>query len=502
MSSIQSASDSLPVVAPKFYNPDYGYSKVKGVPPKFWKPLCLGVYGLSTCGGPCAYLIEALFPVCCCSKPVALGLRWPCSSAGFRDRKDMAVTTSVAGVQSTPPWSNSWERWFTFTTFDGSKIRVELRRKDVCDADLPSLFRHVGFRLQTAGAQTPFALDLSDNSGITDYGVTSCLVPFLRQWPRCFSLKLGRTTIGDMSLQALSDWLSNSSVSEVDLSHLGGSITSKVAVETLQIVVSRRKSLQKSMPDADGKLWFCFELNGLDSVEAQVSHANIWERTCAGWKRRSTCKANKIPVVELALYPLRPQAPLSKHGQEILSILKVNSSSQQCASEPVALSADEFKLYCMECREAAEAGADRKNNETFGAATVADGWSFERNIEANLLLKHADIPSKPFSAPASPPAQAMPLIPLRAQERKLPNGQEKPKNLKHEKIEGKREKKDAKEKKEKKEKREKRADSPENAAKVVVGKAVRTLLKNLSILQASDFRGNVRESRLLLRNSC
>ena len=359
-----------------------------------------------------------------------------------------------------------------FTVFDGSMLKVELRRQEVCDADLPSLFRHVGFRLQTAGPQSGFALDLSDNSQITDYGVTMHIVHFLRQWPQCSSLKLARTSIGDASLKALSEWMSSSTVVEVDLSQLGGSITSQVAIDTLQRIISRRKAQQKDRREADGKLWFCLELNGLEGVEAAVSHANIWERSCAGWKRQSTCKANKIPVVELALFPSHPGASLSNRGREILSILQANSTAKKSTGtgEPVALSVDEFKLYCMESREAAEVGADQKNHETFGKDAISEGWSFERNIEANLLLKSA-INSRSFSAPDVPLVQPKQI----------------PKEL------HKRDKTAKKDKKEKKEKHEKRADSPQNAAKSVVDKTVRFLLKDTGVLHASDFRGNVRE---------
>ena len=118
--------------------------------------------------------------------------------------------------------------------------------------------------------------------------------------------------------------------------------------------------MQKEKHDTEAKLWFCLELNGLDGVEADISHANIWERTCAGWRRRSTCKANKIPVLELSLYPLRSMSVPSNRGKEILSILKSNSASNRCAGQPLAMSVDEFQLYCMESREAAELGADRK----------------------------------------------------------------------------------------------------------------------------------------------
>ncbi|CAE7462507.1 unnamed protein product [Symbiodinium natans] len=352
-------------------------------------------------------------------------------------------------------------------------IRVELRRQDVCDADLPSLFRHVGLRLQTAGAQTSYALDLSQNPRITDDGVTSNLVPFLRQWPQCSSLKLGQTSIGDMSLLALGDWISSSSVTEVDLSQLGGSITSKVVVDTIRMVISRRKALQDRQ-GATAQLWLCLELNGIEGVEASVTHANIWERSCAGWKRHSMCKANKIPVVELSLYPSRPP-PVPNRGKEILSILKAGSSSQRSAAQPLALSVDEFQLYCMESREAAEAGADRKNHETFGKDTLAEGWSFERNVEANRLLK-AGAP-KTLLTPA-----------VRVAKGQL--GSEKcDKNEKHGK-------------KDRKEKKEKRTDSPrENAAKSVVDKTVRSILTNTPVLQHSDFRGNVREWLLAIHRA-
>ncbi|CAE6918610.1 unnamed protein product [Symbiodinium sp. CCMP2456] len=365
------------------------------------------------------------------------------------------------------PWTNSWQRWYTFTSFDGLMVRVELRGQGVCDADLPSLFRHVGFRLQEAGRS--YALDLSDNAGITDYGVTTSLVPFLRQWPQCSSLKLARTAIGDMSLQALADWMSNSFVSEVDLSQVGGSITSKVAVDTLQRVISRRKALHKDSCDADAKLWLCLELNSIEGVETALTHANVWDRSCAGWKRRSTCKANKIPVIELSLYPSVPEPHPSNRGKEILSILR-GSSSTRSVVEPLALSVDEFQLYCMEAREAAEAGADRKNHETFGKDSVVDGWSFERNIEANHLLKNTvRVPSRTVVTVL-----------------KNPKGHES-------REKDKPEKKEKKEKKDRKDKHEKRTDSPQNAAKSAVDGAVRSILKSTSVLHASDFRGNVRE---------
>ncbi|CAE7884567.1 unnamed protein product [Symbiodinium necroappetens] len=365
------------------------------------------------------------------------------------------------------PWTNSWQRWYTFTSSDGLMVRVELRGQGVCDADLPSLFRHVGFRLQAAGPS--YALDLSENPGITDYGVTSSLVPFLRQWPQCSSLKLAGTAIGDMSLQALADWMSNSFVSEVDLSQVGGSITSKVAVDTLQRVISRRRALQKDSCDADAKLWLSLELNSIEGVETALTHVNVWDRSCAGWKRRSTCKANKIPVIELSLYPSIPEPHPSNRGKEILSILR-GSASTRSVVEPLALSVDEFQLYCMEAREAAEAGADRKNHETFGKDSVVDGWSFERNIEANQLLKNTvRVPSRTVATVL-----------------KNPKGHES-------REKDKAEKKEKKEKKDRKDKHEKRTDSPQNAAKSAVDGAVRSILKSTSVLHASDFRGNVRE---------
>lgn len=376
---------------------------------------------------------------------------------------------ATADVQA--PWTNSWQRWYTFTSFDGLMVKVELRGQGVCDADLPSLFRHVGFRLQAAGPS--YALDLSDNAGITDYGVTTSLVPFLRQWPQCSALKLARTAIGDMSLQALADWMSNSLASEVDLSQVGGSITSKVAVDTLQRVISRRRALQKDRCDADAKLWLCLELNGIEGVETALTHVNVWDRSCAGWKRRSTCKANKIPVIELSLYASMPEPHPSNRGKEILSILR-GSSSTRSVVEPLALSVDEFQMYCMEAREAAEAGADRKNHETFGKDSVVDGWSFERNIEANQLLKNAvRVPSKSL---------ATPVVAVL----KNPKGHES-------REKDKSEKKEKKEKKDRKDKHEKRADSPQNAAKSAVDGAVSSILKSTSVLHASDFRGNVRE---------
>ena len=138
--------------------------------------------------------------------------------------------------------------------------------------------------------------------------------------------------------------------------------------------------------------------------------------------------------------------------------------------EPLALSVDEFQLYCMEAREAAEAGADRKNHETFGKDSVVDGWSFERNIEANQLLKNTvRVPSRTVATVL-----------------KNPKGHES-------REKDKAEKKEKKEKKDRKDKHEKRTDSPQNAAKSAVDGAVRSILKSTSVLHASDFRGNVRE---------
>jgi len=344
-------------------------------------------------------------------------------------------------AQSAPPWSTSWQRWYTFTVMEPDMIRVELCRQGVCDADLRSLFRHLEMRLQT-GRQLACALDLSDNPGITDQGVETHLMPFLRTWPQCHSLRLCRTSVSDKSLSLLADWMANSQVSEVDLSQVSGPITSRAVSNTVRVVVSGRRTTHKNK-DIDVKLWLSLELNGLEETLDVGPHVNIWERNSEGWKRGAACKANKMPLVELALYPTSVKKS-SDRGREIMSILGAQPSSRNSMSEPLALSTDEFNLYCMELREAAEVGADSKNCETFGQDAVAEGWSFERNMEANRLLTRPKLPQLP--AKGQPILSTIPV--------------------------------DA---------------AMQGTGGVIVDRTVRYLLQKTQILRVSDFKGNVRE---------
>eukprot|EP00928_Gymnodinium_smaydae_P008420 TRINITY_DN13074_c0_g2_i1.p1 TRINITY_DN13074_c0_g2~~TRINITY_DN13074_c0_g2_i1.p1 ORF type:complete len:797 (-),score=101.48 TRINITY_DN13074_c0_g2_i1:214-2604(-) len=71
-------------------------------------------------------------------------------------------------------------------------------------------------------------------------------------------------------------------------------------------------------------------------------------------------------------------------GRELLSMLRRSElpEQQQQPCEPVPLSFDEFKLWEMEAREDREAGADARNEETFGKDAMAR-WTFEDNLAAN-----------------------------------------------------------------------------------------------------------------------
>jgi len=323
-------------------------------------------------------------------------------------------------------------------------LRVELCRQAVCDADLASLFRHLEMRLQTAERQLACALDLSDNPDITDHGVETYLIPFLKNWPRCHSLKLCRTCVSGKSLGLLTEWLSNSQVFEVDLSQVSGPITNSVVYEALQAIVIGRRTTYTDKANVNVKLWLYLELNDIKGAVDVGPHINIWERSNQGWKRPTTCKANKIPFVELVLYPAKVETSCNR-GTELLSILRAKPAAKNDISEPLALSADEFKLWCMESREAAEVHADSKNFETFGQDACAAGWTFEKNVEANRNL---------------------------SQSRLLEMQVEASKTLAGSPID---------------------AVSHKDAAGAMVDKTVRSILRESKVLRVSDFKGNVRE---------
>lgn len=295
-----------------------------------------------------------------------------------------------------------WRRWGSFVYVDYpdcAVMDVQLHGRNITDADLPSLLRHMTERLSAGEGWMGYQLDLSHNAGITDFGISIYLAPFLRKWPHCRVLKLSETSAGDSSLKALVEWVCQGQVVELNLSELGGTLSNDMVWNFLQKLKDRRR-LPYWHPCANSSLWLRLDHNDIESIDLladkgqTLAYLQVWEKAAKGWTVRSQQKPLPArPSVEVALFPASHAK--ERHGEikadmrkQLLSMLHVSGEARAEGTirAPMVFTEDEYRLWQMESREDAENGADDRNEETFGGEAIAAGWSFEENLAANQRL--------------------------------------------------------------------------------------------------------------------
>jgi len=320
-------------------------------------------------------------------------------------------------------------RWSDNVIVKGETVRADLSNAGVRDADLVTILSFIALKCQSLAwsscSNYALMLDFSCNPGITDYGVTSHLVPFLRQWPACRRLKLYGTSIGDESLQALSHWISEGFPSELHLSDLRGPVSGEVVLQLLRKIHRKRRYPYWSA-SGQSALWLRLEHNGIEDVDGLVAVGQsegialrVLEKadlravrpgvSGPGWKGHQV-------EVDLVLFRSQRRQAASQDSivevrHELLSLLRGTVSPPTNAglphSDPQPLSLDEFTLWTMEAREDEEGGANERNTETFGDDALTAGWSFEENLAANNRLAQQDQQKQP---------RAIELLPLLGQE--------------------------------------------------------------------------------------
>ncbi|CAE8587051.1 unnamed protein product, partial [Polarella glacialis] len=312
-------------------------------------------------------------------------------------------------------------RWCDHVFVQDSHVRVELSEAQVGDADLEPILAYVDSVVSDMAWWTDsehsteyaLTLDLSNNLGISDYGVAVHLVPFLRKWPACRRLKLYRTSIGDAALKALGPWIAEGHARELHLSDLGGTVTQPVVLDLLRAIHAKgRYPYSSGSSGGQGSLWLRLEHNGIENVEELLTECQneglslrIVDKSDLNSVRpghtmdKTGHKEQQCPAIDLVLFRLQQRKVLVPDSRvvernELLTLLRCSSTApaQETGvprSDPQPLSVDEFQLWTMEAREDAEGGANERNKDTFGDdATTSgwSGWSFEENLAANERL--------------------------------------------------------------------------------------------------------------------
>jgi len=311
-------------------------------------------------------------------------------------------------------------RWMKHITVQGCKVRVELSNMDLYDADLQPLTMHLRDILTNVWntcRKNGMDLDLSCNSGITDYGITVHIVPLLRAWPSCQRLKLFRSSVGNASLKALSPWVARGYAHELHLSDLGGTVTGDIVLQLFREIHSKGNYPHWTSKGEQAALWLRLEHNGIHNPDELVWSAQqegislcVHDKSDLGSVRPGApyrSRAYWNTEISLVLFRSQqrnaiPQDDNANVRQALLTMLHTDLPAPQCArpsfrSEPHPLSSDEFQLWMMETREDAEGGANDSNYATFGD-DAEFGWTFEDNLAANERLASgwtfAEIPTE------------------------------------------------------------------------------------------------------------
>jgi len=198
--------------------------------------------------------------------------------------------------------SDAWFKWdASCATVKGSAVRLELSNYKLQDDDLAVAMQGLDELLQyhlDEGSirQCDLDIDLSRNLGITDYGITNELVPFLQKWPRCRRLKLYTTSIGDLALSALSRWASGGFAHELHLSDLRGYVTDGGIARFLEEVCCEGRYPYESRLRSYSSLWVRLENNRLEHTADIVA--------------KGVAQGLRLRVVEKNdLHAIRPHTP-------------------------------------------------------------------------------------------------------------------------------------------------------------------------------------------------
>lgn len=371
-------------------------------------------------------------------EPLAVG---PIDSGGRAARAHAATASLGAGEKEVLADDANWS-WDDYVTVHEGSVRVSLAAAGVRDGHLESLFHYLMDAKPPTQQHCDLTIDLSGNCGISDYGVDTHLVPFLRKWPTCRRLKLYQTSVGDRTLRALVPWIAKGFVHELHLSDLNYEVTPQAVVEMLRDIHRGGRYPYGKAGGGRAPLWLRLEHNLLENADDIVAQARAVgaQIKVLGKAELSNIrpgddmqrKGQENPEVVLVLFRLQQRRetihdPRVCESHELLSLLKVGPGSGDAPAsgqragwrasggvqawggrttaarvrhphDPEPLSVDEMRLWEMETREDEEGGANLRNWQTFGED---GGWTFEENLAANSWLEHKY--ARHWSAEPAPP---------------------------------------------------------------------------------------------------
>eukprot|EP00928_Gymnodinium_smaydae_P088867 TRINITY_DN7290_c0_g1_i2.p1 TRINITY_DN7290_c0_g1~~TRINITY_DN7290_c0_g1_i2.p1 ORF type:complete len:567 (+),score=87.32 TRINITY_DN7290_c0_g1_i2:91-1701(+) len=216
-------------------------------------------------------------------------------------------------------WQEEKWEWDDYIKMKGSTVDVTLTACDLNDSDIEDLLYHLKTSVGVGGAswksEMVVNIDLSCNWGITDFGVETQLVPFLEQHPNCHRLKLYKTSIGDLSLSALIDWISDGYVRELHLSDLGRPVSSKVLLSMMR-AIKKKGNYPYQNRTSNSKyskcpLWCRLEHNGVPESEVDDIlrrldkdgfYANVLDKRDTATVRPGVWEDEDAPAVNLVLF--------------------------------------------------------------------------------------------------------------------------------------------------------------------------------------------------------
>lgn len=194
------------------------------------------------------------------------------AAAGWTSQREKYGDWGPQGLQGPQEWV-----WDDYIKQQGATVRVNLCRLGLVDHDLASMLAHLDAVLDMmrslVGEWYSYAIDVSCNLGITDGGVVTHLVPFLRRWPACHRLKLYQTAVGDATLMALHEWIAGGHAHELHMSQLAGGLSREAVLDLLLTIHGSRKYPYASEHGGQAALWLRLERNGIEKPEMLVNTA-------------------------------------------------------------------------------------------------------------------------------------------------------------------------------------------------------------------------------------